>query len=170
MRPLTGATGVDRASYSQDGRYRWWFERRWGDGPMICWVGLNPGTGDTDGKPRPTLGRMIRRAEKDGYGALRIVNLFSYRTTKPKALRAAHASGVDIVGSETDAHIREAHDLAALTVVAWGGHGLIAGRGAAVASRLPGARCLGATAAGEPRHPLYVRGDVPLVPYRPRGR
>jgi hypothetical protein len=25
--------------------------------------------------------------------------------------------------------------------------------------------CLGVTSGGEPRHPLYVRADVPLVPF-----
>lgn len=35
----------------------------------------------------------------------------------------------------------------------------------AVARLLPGALCLGVTASGEPRHPLYVRGDVPLAHY-----
>ncbi len=46
---------ADGAAYSDDERYRWWFERRWSDGPLVSWVGLNPGTGDTDGKHRPTL-------------------------------------------------------------------------------------------------------------------
>lgn len=157
---------TDTSSYSPDQTYRWWYERRWADGPTVCWVGLNPGTGDTDGKPRPTLGRMIRRAQDDGFAALRIVNLFSYRTTRPKVLLAAYAAGTDVVGPETDAHIAEAHALAELTIVAWGAHGHLDGRGATVARTLPGAMCLGTTARGEPRHPLYVRGDATLVPYR----
>lgn len=49
---------VDRSSYSEDKVYRWWYERRWAPGPTLCFVGLNPATGDTDNKPRPTLKRV----------------------------------------------------------------------------------------------------------------
>jgi len=38
----TNATYRDRECLSDDEQYRWWFERRWGDGPLLCWVGLNP--------------------------------------------------------------------------------------------------------------------------------
>lgn len=54
---------VDRADYSPDGLYRWSYERRWAPGGTLCWVGLNPGTGDRDAGPRPTLRRVVAWAK-----------------------------------------------------------------------------------------------------------
>jgi len=106
----------DRAVYSEDQRYRYEFNRRWGDGPPVVWVLLNPATGDPDGKPRPTLGRCIRWSQHWGYGALTIVNLFAYRATKPKDLLLAdHPVGPD--NDETLARVTVA---AARVVAAWG--------------------------------------------------
>ena len=35
-------------------------------GPTLCFVGLNPATGDTDGKPRPTLAKVVNWARREG--------------------------------------------------------------------------------------------------------
>ncbi len=51
--------GEQGGSYSADGLYRWSYERPIGAGPLICWIGLNPGTGDREGRYRPTLQRMV---------------------------------------------------------------------------------------------------------------
>jgi hypothetical protein len=50
---------VDNSEYSEDHIYRWWYERRWAEGPSLCFVGLNPATGDTDRRQRPTLHRVV---------------------------------------------------------------------------------------------------------------
>jgi hypothetical protein len=68
----------DRFEYSDDGRYRRWYERRWSDAPGLCWVGLNPSTGDTTGRPRPTLRKVVARADQLGLGAVTVVHLFSW--------------------------------------------------------------------------------------------
>lgn len=47
---------VDRAQYSADDKYRWLYERRWAPGGVMCWVGLNPGTGDRDAGPPSDVG------------------------------------------------------------------------------------------------------------------
>ena len=156
------------AKYSPDLLYRWWWEERWGDGPYVCWIGLNPGTGDTDGKPRPTLRRMRAWTEGLGHSALVIVNLFAFRTTYPKELRAAARDGIDIIGDENDETIREWSSGAAATVGAWGAGGRLLCRGAQVAAMVPDLLCLGLTGRGEPRHPLYVPSTVETIGYRPR--
>ncbi len=149
----------DRAAYSNDYQYRYEFCRRWADGDSVVWVLLNPGTGDTDGKQRPTLGRCIKWSRQWGYGALTIVNLFAYRATRPKdLLRAADPVGPD--NDETLAHVTGAADR---VVAAWGAHGRLIGRGREVAVRLPNAFCLGHTSKGQPRHPLYVPSSGSLV-------
>jgi hypothetical protein len=124
---------VDIARYSDDNFYRWSFERRWGDGSLLCWVGLNPGTGDTDGRPRPTLRKVVAWARRLGLDGVLVVNLFAYRTTDPKGLRRAD---VDIIGDRNDEALRSATDSCALTLAAWGAGGSLHGRGAVVATLL----------------------------------
>ena len=158
-----GSPFVDRAAYSPDGVYRWWFERRWSPGASLCWVGLNPGTGDTDQGPRPTLRRVVSWAQREGCAAVVVVNLFSFRSTDPKALRNAQ---VDIVGDQTDQAIRDASARARVTLAAWGGNRVIGSRSQAVMGLLNDPVCAGTTKSGEPRHPLYVAEATPLVPYR----
>jgi hypothetical protein len=103
---------LDSADYSSDGTYRWWYERRWGDGPRLCWVGLNPGTGDTDGKPRPTLRKVVIWATEWHLDAVLVVNLFAYRATNPKALRTVN---VDVIGDRNDEILRWATSTAGKT-------------------------------------------------------
>src|SRR6476469_1065251 len=93
----TGFT--DRAVYSEDEVYRYEFHRDWGaGGGRVVWVLLNPATGDTDGKGRPTLCRCIAWSKAWGFDGLSVAHRFAFRATKPKALRAA----VDPVGPEND--------------------------------------------------------------------
>jgi hypothetical protein len=157
---------VDTSAYSDDGRDRWWYERRWAEGPALCWVGLNPSTGDTSGRPRPTLRKVVARAAEAGHSAVIVVNLFSWRATKPSDLARAAAEH-DIVGDRTDEIIAAVSERAGLTLAAWGTHGSLQDRGRVVAEMLHRPLCLGRTKGGQPRHPLYVAATTPLVPYRP---
>jgi hypothetical protein len=150
----------DRAVYSDDHLYRYEFTRRWGEGLAVVWVLLDPATGDTDGKPRPTLGRCIHWSREWGYGALTIVNVFAYRATNPKDLLLA----ADPVGPYNHRTLARVTANAERVVAAWGAHGRLLGRGADVAAELPRALCLGHTVKGQPRHPLYVPSTASLVP------
>jgi hypothetical protein len=157
---------VDTSEYSDDGRYRWWYERRWANGPALCWVGLNPSTGDTSGRPRPTLRKVVERAAEADLSAAIIVNLFSWRATDPKDLKRA-ANVHDIVGERTDEVVAAASDRAGLTLAAWGAHGVLQDRWRSVSALLHNPVCLGVTKSGQPRHPLYVAATTTAVPYRP---
>lgn len=155
LREVVGDAGGyrDRAVYSNDMRYRYLFERRWGSGDVTVWVLLNPATGDTDGKARPTLGRCIARSQQWGSGAIQVVNLFAFRATKPRELLLAE----DPVGPYGDEYIDATTADASRVVAGWGSHGELLGRGRAVSARLPrGTLCLGLTRTLQPRHPLYV--------------
>ena len=156
---------VDTYVYSADDKYRWRFVRRWSGGPSLTWVGLNPGTGDRDGTQRPTLRRMVKLSENAGYGALSVVNLFGFRTAHPRDLHAV----ADPVGRDNDVVLASTASAGTTdrTVVCWGAGGRWQGRGAHVAHYLIQTPmfCLGVTALGEPRHPLYVRADAALVPW-----
>ena len=141
---------VDHAEYSADGVYRWSYERRWAPGATLCWVGLNPGTGDRDSGPRPTLRKVVAWAKREGCAAVSVVNLFSYRSTDPKALRRTHA---DVVGERTDEAIRAASRAAQVTLVAWGADKVVGRRSAEVLATLDDPVCVGVAKNGEPRHP-----------------
>jgi len=164
--PDVAAWGVEGGDYSDDGRYRWSFRRRWGPGGSVCWVGLNPGTGDSDGKRRPTLRKMVAWTERWGGGEIIIVNLFAFRTTNPKELYAAARAGIDVIGHRNDDAIRTAEGGAMRTVAAWGADGRLLDRGAAVDGLLSRPVCLGVTRRGEPRHPLYVALATEPIAYR----
>ncbi len=156
----------DRAEYSADMKYRYLFERRWAqptrpDRDMIVWVLLNPGTGDTDGKHRPTLDRCIKWSKQWGYSGLTIVNLFALRSTDPKVLKTAR----DPIGPKNGTTIRRAARQASRIVVAWGDKGSLLGRGKKVAAMLSKPYCLGVTKHGEPRHPLYVPTSTEPRPF-----
>lgn len=99
----TSPDGFDEQyAYSADFRYRYAFARWWrGDDDnrrLAAWVLLNPATGDTEQRRRPTLERCIARTRDLELDGLIIVNLFSFRYTDPRELRRVQ----DPVGPETD--------------------------------------------------------------------
>ena len=155
----------DRAEYSEDSLYRWWWEPRWSEGSGLCWVGLNPSTGDTTGRPRPTLRKVVALAKAHDLNAVTVVNLFSWRATKPADLKRAAATGHDIIGERTNDVIAEVSGRSPVTLAAWGSHGSLLDRSAAVVPLMDHPVCLGTTAGGQPRHPVYVRGGTDLEPY-----
>lgn len=147
------------AEFSSCRRYRYRLWRRWGDGPWVCWIMLNPSTA-TATEDDPTIRRCISFSKRWGCGSLDVVNLFAFRSTDPAALKNED----DPVGPENNAAILKSVDRAALVVAAWGVHGTLDGRDARVKALLSGRlQCLGTTKEGHPRHPLYVAGSTALV-------
>ena len=158
--PVTGHAGFSRC-----GRYRYWLRREWDSAlPQCAFIGLNPSTADarTDD---PTLRRCIGFAEKWGYGSLLLVNLFSFRATDPATLSKIS----DPVGPATDCWLRQAGTESQLLVAAWGNGGQLFERAIGAAHLIHNAHCLGVTAKGMPRHPLYCPKCSRLVPYHPLG-
>ena len=125
-------------------------------------MGLNPSTGDTDGKQRPTLNKVVGWARREGCGAVVVVNLFAFRATKPDALFGADA---DLVGERTSEILRERSTDAKVTLAAWGADQRAQTRAAEVLPLLTDPQCVGKTKAGAPRHPLYVGAAQTFEPY-----
>jgi len=140
-------------SHCRHYRYALW--RRWGSGPQVLFVMLNPSTAD-EKTDDPTVRRCIGFAKAWGFGSLAIGNLFAFRTSSPAALFAC----TDPVGPENDGWLSRLHEESPLTIAAWGNNGRLLGRSSAVTSILTGLHILGLTVLGEPRHPLYVRSVV----------
>lgn len=164
---LLGDCGA--AWFSQDRAYRYLLNRKWGDSQQrMTFIMLNPSTADafTDD---PTIRRCISFAKREGCSGLTVLNLFALRATDPHVL----ASHPDPVGPDNARFLAEhTRGLFTYTVAAWGAGGALNGRGFDVGRqlRMPGVSsllCLGTTSAGHPRHPLYVRGDAPLIPWEP---
>jgi hypothetical protein len=150
--------------YSKDMRYRYAFARWWGPQDLrtaTLWVLLNPATGDTELRRRPTLERCIVWSRSWGSTGLVILNLFAYRATKPKALREVE----DPVGPCNDQVLDALSGSAPRTLVAWGSHGSLHRRSTAVMETLHNPMCLGVTRRGEPRHPLYVASSTLAQPW-----
>jgi hypothetical protein len=144
------------ALYSPCQNYRYTLTRVWNpDGPKALFVMLNPSTA-TEVQNDPTVERCERRARALGFGAFRVCNIFAYRATDPRVMRAQ----ADPVGPGNDAAIAESALWADRIVCAWGTHGAHLGRGAAVEALLRATERrlyhLGLSKAGHPKHPLYI--------------
>lgn len=153
------------AELSEDGKYRYVLERRWGEGPSAWWVMLNPSTAD-DQVDDPTIRRCISFSKREGCGSLRVLNLYAMKATNPVEL-AKSPSHLGSYNSQLLVEASYASRAGALLIVAWGAHPM-AVKGAGSVERMfeaAGAKCLGFTKSGQPRHPLYVRNDQPLVPW-----
>lgn len=151
------------AEVSACGRWRYALGRRWGEGPGLLCVLLNPSVADAL-RDDPTLARCVLRAQGLGFGALRVVNLFAWRATDPAALALA----ADPVGPENDAALLRGARWAGRILCGWGEGGRLMGRDRAVLALFVRRRLwhLGLTAGGRPRHPLYVARAAPLQPWQ----
>ncbi|MHC0052328.1 DUF1643 domain-containing protein [Actibacterium sp. D379-3] len=144
------------AVYSPCERYRYTLTRVWNpEGQKALFIMLNPSTA-TEVQNDPTVERCERRARALGFGGFRVTNIFAWRDTDPKKMRAA----TDPVGPENDAAILESCPWADRIICAWGTHGAHLGRGPQVerllrATGLP-LYHLGLSQAGHPKHPLYI--------------
>jgi hypothetical protein len=150
------------AVFSACRRWRYLLWRRWGAGPAANFLMLNPSTAD-EVKLDPSCTRARVYAERWGFGALIVTNLFGWRATDPAEMKAAR----DPVGRGNDAAIRRAAREAAVVVCAWGNHGAHLERSPTVVAMLRAAgtklHVLRMNGAGEPAHPLYLPGSLTPV-------
>lgn len=150
------------AIISECGRYRYRLDRVWAPGPLCTFVMLNPSTADAQ-EDDPTIRRCMGFAKREACGGLVVVNLFAFRATNPETLRTV----LDPVGRENDYHIALALlETDGPVVGAWGSNApdwRVRDVGYLFLQSL---LCLGVTRNGNPRHPLYIRGDEPLVPWK----
>jgi len=153
------------AIFDPTGIYRYLLWRQWAsDRPAVCFVMLNPSTADAIADD-PTIRRCIRFAQTWGSGSLFVVNLFAYRATHPKKLQQAP----DPIGPDNDRYLSIAHQQARTTIAAWGNKGRMQQRDRAVLRLFQGQElhCLGTTQHRQPRHPLYLNSNTPLIPFTP---
>ncbi|TAL82053.1 MAG: DUF1643 domain-containing protein [Candidimonas sp.] len=127
-------------------------------------VMLNPSAADAT-LDDPTIRRCRKFADTWGCAGITVANLYALRATNPETLW----THPDPIGPDNDMYLsslaREYDDV----VFAWGANAKLE-RVAAVHSIFAALNrniwCLGITKSGAPRHPLYVRGDQPLIKWK----
>lgn len=155
-RTHTKGDAPSTAVYSDCEAYRYSLSRVWDSaGRRVMFVMLNPSTA-TEVQNDPTVERCERRARTLGFGGFRVTNIFAWRATDPRDMRAAD----DPIGPNNDATLLDGADWADQIIAAWGVHGAHLDRGNAVSimlSKTPKPLFhLGLSKAGHPKHPLYL--------------
>ncbi len=134
-----------------------------GNGTMIG-IGLNPSTADENINDA-TITRLLKLSQREGYRSFTMLNLFAYRSPYPRDMKRQ----LDPVGIGNNAAILETCKQASLILACWGGDGDYMQRSAAVEKLLQSIGkslyCIGVNGDGSPKHPLYSRSDVEIVPY-----
>lgn len=144
------------AIYSDCEKYRYCLTRIWDDtGKRAVFVMLNPSTA-TEIENDPTVERCERRSRALGFGGFKVCNIFAYRATDPKDMRAQK----NPIGRSNDKIILDAVNWADYIICAWGTHGAYLGRGQVVEALLRVQEKpllhLGLSKQGHPKHPLYI--------------
>ena len=153
------------AVISDCGTYRYFLLR--GDQNQLPFIMLNPSTAD-ERLDDPTIRRCMSFAKTFGYDGIIVMNLYALRATDPKELWKHH----DPVGPDNDQWLSHMSTHSPEIVCAWGANAraervqqvadLLEAGGAAL-------KCLGTTKHGAPRHPLYIKGDQPLIDWKHNG-
>lgn len=169
--PLAGAT------LSPCGKYRYVLWRKFqNSGKRILWICWNPSKADAV-VDDASLRRMISLSKREGAAEIFVCNLFAYRATKPKDLRAAQEDFDDIYGPLNERSIMDRFEDCDLCIVGWGNGGAMNGAGRSMMTMLSNYNdkhisynrtpiiCFGVTKLGHPRHPLYVSNKTPLTPF-----
>ncbi|NRB21016.1 MAG: DUF1643 domain-containing protein [Rhodobacteraceae bacterium] len=144
------------AVYSDCETYRYSLTRIWHpEGRRVMFVMLNPSTA-TELQNDPTIERCERRARSLGFGGVRATNIFAYRATDPRDMRAA----ADPTGPHNDTAILTGLDWADQVICAWGTNGTHLNQGPRIETLLraqgQALHHLGLSKAGHPKHPLYI--------------
>ncbi len=151
------------ARLSPDGVYRYQLSRVW-DRDSLCqvWAMLNPSTADSE-VDDPTIRRCMGFSKRAGYGGITVLNLYALRATNPREL----LSHPDPEGPENVSAWREVFEQMDFptAIAAWGVTPKLSPSKALALSWPIRLGCLGVTKNGHPRHPLYVRGEQPFMPW-----
>jgi len=160
------ATSASGATFSARRHWRYLLWRRWdAEKPVANFLMLNPSTADEQ-QLDPSCSRARDFAERWGYGALIVTNLFAWRATDPEVMKHA----LDPVGRSNNQAILRAARQCGVVVCAWGNHGSHLERAATVVANLRGVgvplHALKFTGQGEPAHPLYLPATLRPVPWK----
>ena len=149
------------AIFSTCGQYRYQLTRTWRENPLriLAVIGLNPSTANAEDDD-PTIARVCKIAHHNGYDGIEMYNLFALISPYPDDLLI----DPDPIGGN-DRYlktIRNNHDVC----FAWGAFEQAKGRAQYVEQLYPNALCLAQNKDGSPKHPLYLKNDTKIRPYK----
>ena len=161
--------------------YRYNLVREWDVLKPICiFFMLNPSTADAE-QDDPTIRRVVNFARRWGYGSVIIMNLFAIRGTNSDILKQCkdpigpYNYYIWKQGIEHPFTIFGSVDI----YLAWGSKGGYMNQDLNCVKFLKREQekrkdkirlyCLGLTKEGYPKHPLYLKKDLNLIPYTGRG-
>ena len=131
----------------------------------VTFIMLNPSTADAATND-PTITRCCNYAKSWGYGRLEVVNLYALRATDPRELRKRF-DPTGGVANET--FILESCKRSGMVICAWGALGKLKEQAGHIRWLLRtygvALHALAFTKDREPRHPLYLRGDLTPTAY-----
>jgi hypothetical protein len=149
------------ASFSDCRKYRYALWRIWDKAlPLVMFIGLNPSTAN-ENKSDATIRRVKRLAVNFGYGGFYMLNCFPYISTNPFDLNDYGNT------AENDSWLFTVSKSCVDVVFAWGSFKIVKekSRDVELKKMFPHAKALKINMDGSPMHPLYVPGNVKLVPY-----
>lgn len=161
---------IRHAKISDCGKYRYSLSRYWDReaAQLAVFVMLNPSTAD-DKVDDPTIRKCSSYAQRWSCGSLTVVNLFAYRATDPRDLKAALNRGEDIIGPENDKTIRDALRGGGgrkVVVAAWGANPIARERARSLLrASIATFYTLQVNNDGSPAHPLYLKNNARLEVY-----
>lgn len=150
------------AEFSEDGLYRYCLWRIWDDTkPLVMFIGLNPSTANATSNDA-TIKQVIKIAANNGYGGVYMMNCFPYISTDPKLL--THIGN----NLTNDRWMANVSNKCADVVFAWGNFKVVkeTARDFDLMTMFPNAKALHINKNGSPKHPLYCKSDIKLIPFR----
>lgn len=153
------------AIFSEDRKYRYALWRVWdSEKPKVMFIGLNPSTAN-ENENDPTIRRVVRFAKDWGYGGVYMMNLFPIVSTDPSILTEFESSDCS-EDLENMTHLLEVKRKCQHIVFAWGNFKEAIQRAKSVSGYFKDATCLGINKNGTPKHPLYIKADTRLTPFK----
>lgn len=154
------------AEFSKCGKFRYRLWRIWDESkPLVAFCMLNPSTADEFNND-PTVTRCQRRAKMMGYGGMIVINLFSFRSTNPKAL--LDHDYTFLIGPKGTNAIIKTLDIVSDVICGWGKLGKLRRRGSFVLNMMrrsgKNVMVLKYNKDMSPAHPLYIGYDVKPIP------
>jgi hypothetical protein len=165
-----GESKLGAAIISDCGLYRYRLERHRLSGVgAVAWIMVNPSTADADNDDA-TIRKVIGFTERLGGGWAIVGNKFAYRATDIRDLRGVS----DPRGPENDAHLERIMREAPVVIAAWGPLAKLPPnlrrrwRTICTIADRAGAKlmCFGVANDGQPRHPLMLAYDTPLIEWK----
>jgi hypothetical protein len=147
---------LQRSAVILDKLHRVELRRVWNDTlPMLVVCMLNPSDADHE-REDPTLHVLIYFAKFWGFGGLLIVNLYSYRTSKPAEMFAMGGAAIHVENERyVNSAVVYARDHGGQLLAAWGNDGQDRAMFfTSWARQYVDLICLGTTQSGAPKHPM----------------